>query len=571
MAAANGAYVGRTGPSHARGVLFSIPSSPALILTGLAMFLVLFAVMPLLLLLWRSLQDRDGIFVGLANYASFFSQPIAAEVIWNTIFVAVVSTIITVGVALFFALAIAHTCVPFKNFFRSIALLPLLTPSLLSAMALTQLFGNQGYLNDLMMGQSIYGPIGIVTGMSIAHFPHVFIILSAALALSDARLFEAARALRASPLRIFFTVTLPSMKYGLVSAAIASFTLCVTDFGIPKVIGGQYSMLATEIYKQVVGQQNFQLGSVISILMLIPAAFAFIIDRRVRRFQAAALTSKAVPFMPRPNRLRDGAALVLCILVAVVMLAMICVPGYASFIKFWPYNMELTLRNYELHRFAGGGWQSYFNSLKLAFLTATIGTTVIFVGAYLSEKSPAPAWLRSAYHMLAIFPLAVPGLVLGLSYVFFLNDPANPLEVFYGTMTVLVISTIVHYFTVSHLTAVTALRQLDNEFELVSDSLKVSRLRTFFVVTLPLCTPAILDIWIYLFLSGMTTVSAAVFLYSHNTALASIAVINMDDAGEYAAAAAMAMVIVGTCIAARCLHLLATRGVTRRSQAWKAR
>jgi len=138
-------------------------------------------------------------------------------------------------------------------------------------------------------------------------------------------------------------------------------------------------------------------------------------------------------------------------------------------------------------------------------------------------------------------------------------------------MTVLVISTIVHYFTVSHLTAVTALRQLDNEFELVSDSLKVSRLRTFFVVTLPLCTPAILDIWIYLFLSGMTTVSAAVFLYSHNTALASIAVINMDDAGEYAAAAAMAMVIVGTCIAARCLHLLATRGVTRRSQAWKAR
>src|SRR5690606_28127716 len=255
-----------------------------------------FAVMPLLLLLWRSLQDRDGIFVGLANYASFFSQPIAAEVIWNTIFVAVVSTIITVGVALFFALAIAHTCVPFKNFFRSIALLPLLTPSLLSAMALTQLFGNQGYLNDLMMGQSIYGPIGIVTGMSIAHFPHVFIILSAALALSDARLFEAARALRASPLRIFFTVTLPSMKYGLVSAAIASFTLCVTDFGIPKVIGGQYSMLATEIYKQVVGQQNFQLGSVISILMLIPAAFAFIIDRRVRRRQAATLTSRAVPF-----------------------------------------------------------------------------------------------------------------------------------------------------------------------------------------------------------------------------------------------------------------------------------
>jgi len=571
VAATSETYIGRVSRLHVRRVPFRLPSSPALILTGLALFLVLFAVAPLILLFWRSLQNVDGAFIGLANYATFFSHPAAFDVIWNTLFVAVVCTVITLGFALLFALALAHSCMPFKTMFRSVALLPLLTPSLLSAMALTQLFGSQGYLNSLMMGQTIYGPIGIIIAMSIAHFPHVFIILSAAIALSDARLFEAARALRAKPLRIFFTVTLPSMKYGLVSAGIASFTLCVTDFGIPKVIGGQYSMLATEIYKQVVGQQNFQIGAVISILMLIPAAFAFIIDRRVRRRQAATLTSRAVPFVPSPNALRDRIALALCLAVTLVMLAMIFAPGYASFIKFWPYNLELTLRNYEFHRFAGGGWESYFNSLKLALLTATIGTTVIFVGAYLSEKSPAPAWLRGAYHMLGVFPLAIPGLVLGLSYVFFLNDPANPLEILYGTMSVLVISTIIHYFTVSHLTAVTALRQLDNEFELVSDSLKVSRLRTFFVVTLPLCVPAILDIWIYLFLSGMTTVSAAVFLYSHQTALASIAVINMDDAGEYAAAAAMAMVIVATCIAARCLHLLATRGLARRAQAWKAR
>lgn len=571
MAATGETYIGRVSRLHVRSVPFRLPSSPALILTGLALFLILFAVAPLVLLFWRSLQNVDGAFIGFANYATFFSHPAAVDVIWNTLFVAVVCTVITVGVALLFALALAHSCMPFKNFFRSIALLPLLTPSLLSAMALTQLFGSQGYLNSLMMGQTIYGPIGIIMAMSIAHFPHVFIILSAAIALSDARLFEAARALRAKPLRIFFTVTLPSMKYGLVSAGIASFTLCVTDFGIPKVIGGQYSMLATEIYKQVVGQQNFQIGAVISILMLIPAAFAFIIDRRVRRRQAATLTSRAVPFVPTPSAFRDRIALALCLAVTLVMLAMITVPGYASFIKFWPYNLELTLRNYEFHRFAGGGWESYYNSLKLALLTATIGTAVIFVGAYLSEKSRAPAWLRGAYHMLGVFPLAIPGLVLGLSYVFFLNDPTNPLEVLYGTMSVLVISTIIHYFTVSHLTAATALRQLDNEFELVSDSLKVSRLRTFLVVTLPLCVPAILDIWIYLFLSGMTTVSAAVFLYSHNTALASIAVINMDDAGEYAAAAAMAMVIVATCIAARCIHLLATRGLARRAQAWKAR
>ncbi len=563
--------VGRPGGTSARRAAFRRPSAATVALMGLGAFMVLFAVAPLVLMLWRSFRNADGAFIGVANYVAFFSAASAPTVIANTVFVALASTVITVPIGLCFALALAHTCVPAKTFFRSVALLPLLTPSLLSAMALTQLFGSQGYLNAVMAGQSIYGPIGIITGMSIAHFPHVFIIMSASIALSDSRLYEAATVLRARPLRIFLTVTLPSMKYGIVSAAIASFTLCVTDFGIPKVIGGQYSVLATEIYKQVVGQQNFQIGAVISMLLLTPAALAFVIDRRVRRRQAAALTSKAVPLVPSPSALRDRLALALCLAVTVVMLAMILVPGYASFIKFWPYNLELTLRNYEFHRFAGGGWESYANSLKLSFLTATIGSAMVFAGAYLCEKSQAPSLLRNLYQMLAMFSLAVPGLVLGLSYVFFLNDPDNPLEVLYGTLAVLVISTIVHFYTVSHLTAVTALRQLDNEFELVSDCLKVSRLRTFFMVTLPLCLHAVMDIWIYLFLSAMTTVSAAVFLYSHRNIVASITVINMDDAGEYAAASAMAMVIVVTCVIARCLHLLVTRGLARRAQAWKAR
>ncbi|MBN9539871.1 MAG: phosphonate ABC transporter permease [Alphaproteobacteria bacterium 65-37] len=543
-------------------------SGAGLMLGLLLLFLLLFLVAPLYLVLQRSLQDEAGAFVGLANYAAYFSGRSAQRVIGNTLLVATVSTVLTVGLALLFAFALSRTCMPFKGVFRGIALLPLLTPSLLSAMALTQLFGNQGYLRNLMFGESIYGPIGIVVGMTIAHFPHVFIILSAAIALSDQRLYEAARALRAGPVRIFRTVTLPSIKYGLISSVIVSFTLCLTDFGIPKVIGGQYDLLATEIYKQVVGQQNFQVGAVVSILLLAPAVVAFVLDRAARRRQASALTSKSVPFAPEPRPLVDRMAFGYCALIAIALLAVIAVPGYASFIKFWPYNLDLTLRNYQFDRVAGDGWQSYFNSLKLALLTAVIGTSVIFVGAYLTEKSRAGHWLRSTYQMVSIFPMAVPGLVLGLAYIFFINDPANPLEILYGTFAILVISTIVHYYTVSHLTAVTALRQLDDEFEQVSDSLKAARHRLFFRVTVPICLPAILDISMYLFLSAMTTVSAAVFLYSHDTSLAAIAVINMDDAGEYAAASAMAIVIVATCLAARLVHLAATRGMARRARAW---
>jgi iron(III) transport system permease protein len=172
---------------------------------------------------------------------------------------------------------------------------------------------------------------------------------------------------------------------------------------------------------------------------------------------------------------------------------------------------------------------------------------------------------------MAILPLAVPGIVLGLAYIFFFNSPNNPLGFIYQTMTILVVCTIVHFYTVSHLTAVTALKQMDAEFEAVSSSLKVPFYKTFWRVTVPVCVPAILDISIYLFVNAMTTVSAVVFLYSADTALASVAVLNMDDAGEVPSAAAMAMMIVYTSAGVRILHALLTRGIARTTQAWRAR
>ena len=170
-----------------------------------------------------------------------------------------------------------------------------------------------------------------------------------------------------------------------------------------------------------------------------------------------------------------------------------------------------------------------------------------------------------------MLPMAIPGMVLGLAYIFFFNDPANPLNAIYGTMAILVIVTVTHFYTVSHLTAVTALKQMDGEFESVAASLKQPFYKLFARVTVPVCMPAILDIGIYLFVNAMTTVSAVVFLYSTNTALASIAVLNMDDAGDIAPAAAMGMMIFYTNAVARVLHLAVSKGILKRTQAWRLR
>ena len=518
---------------------------------------------------FRRIVLRPAAALGLENYRTYFSTPSLFRSIENSLWIATISTIITVSLAFGFAYALNRSQMRFKGVFRLVAMIPILVPSLLPGIALVYLFGNQGMIKGLLLGESIYGPIGIVLGSVFFTFPHALIIIATALAISDARLYEAAIALRASRWKTFWTVTLPGARYGLISAAFVVFNLVITDFGLPKVIGGQYNMLAVDIYKQVIGQQNFEMGAVVSVVLLIPALLAFTIDRIVQKKQVAQLSARSVPYQPRPNRRFDWICLGYCSLVAVFIVGLIAVCQYAALIKFWPYNLSLSLINYNFEVMDGGGWSSYFNSIRLALYTALAGTLVVFVGAYMVEKINGFVATRSAFQFLAMMPMAIPGMVLGLAYIFFFNDPANPLNAIYGTMGILVICTVTHFYTVSHLTAVTALKQMDREFEAVAASLKQPFYRLFSRVTVPVCMPSILDISIYLFVNAMTTVSAVIFLYSPDTTLASVAVLNMDDAGDIAPAAAMGMMIFYTNVVAHLIHTFVSRNLVRHTQAWR--
>ena len=244
---------------------------------------------------------------------------------------------------------------------------------------------------------------------------------------------------------------------------------------------------------------------------------------------------------------------------------------YASLVTFWPYNLTLSLTNYQFDLMDGGGWDSYYNSIRMACYTAFFGTIVVFSGAYFVEKSRSVKTGRTILHLLSMMPMAIPGLVLGLAYIFFFNHPDNPLNFLYGTMAILVICTITHFYTVSHLTALTSLKQIDNEFEHVSSSLKQPFYKTFFKVTVPISLPAIFEIGIYFFVNAMTTVSAVVFLYSSKTNLASVAVLNMDDAGDIAPAAAMGMMIFYTNAAVRIAYVLITKKILVRFQKWRTK
>jgi iron(III) transport system permease protein len=538
----------------------------------LALALLVFLTVPLAMLLARSVEGRAGEFVGLANFVQYVQSPALAQSTRNTLLFAVLTTCVTVPLAFGFAYAMQRSCVPWKGLWRNIAMIPILAPSMLAAIAFIYLFGNQGALKFMLEWfglKTIYGMPGMVLAMAFASFPHAAMILMASLALSDARLYEAADSLGTSEWRKFTTITLPGAKYGLISASLVVFTMAVSEFGVPKVIGGNTSVLAVDIYKQVIGQQNFSMGAVVGLVLLLPAVAAFLIDTVLQRRQQALLTARSVPYQAKPARGRDAALLVLIVVLSAVMLGVVGMAAFGSLVKFWPYNLSLTLAHYTYGLEEAGLQDAYRNSLVMAACCAVIGAAVTFAGAYWLEKTRGGNLLRPLIRFQAMLPMAVPGMVLGIGYILFFNEPANPLHFLYGTMSILVISTIVHFYSSSHLTAVTALKQIDGEFESVSASLKVPFYKTFWRVTVPVCLPSVLDIGRYYFVNAMTTISAVVFLYSPKTTLASVSILQLDEAGAIGSAAAMATLIVLTSAAVTALLFAAEAWLLRRTQAWR--
>ena len=437
------------------------------------------------------------------------------------------------------------------------------------SLALVYLFGKQGVFKPLLGDIQIYGPIGILISYCFWLFPAILMLMMVSFRSVDQRLIEASLSLGKNIWKTHYHVTLPAIRYGLISASLVAFIYVLTDFGIPKVIGGSFNMMALDVYKQIIGQQNMSMGAVISILLLLPAFFVFIFDRiqskRHTRFQAF----QAKPYISTSNKKLEVVLSLFCGLVSGAILLIIFTAVLASFIQSWPYDLSLTLAHYSFEYVDGGGWAAYFNSVRMALFSTVFGTALIFMVALLTERFKAHPLIKNYVQALVLLPLAVPGLVLGIAYILFFNQQSNPLNVLYGTMTILVISTIVHYYTVPHLTLTNAIKQIPLQLDQAAQTLGTSKWKTFWKVYLPMCFPALCDVSVYVFVNAMTTVSAAIFLYSPDTSLAAVAVLNMDDAGDTVAAVAMSILILTTSCVVKLIHWLFTRKIMARSQQWR--
>lgn len=528
-------------------------------------FLIIIIVFPLGLLLIKSFENNSGEFIGLGNFKEYFSNKNLLISLKNTFTISAASSIISLLLAFIYAYGIQRTTIKYKNIFKYIALMPLFAPTMMHGISLVYLFGRKGAVTtgffdkfpQLTFDINLYGATGIIIAEVLYIFPQIFLVLNIALSSTDYRLYEAADMLGTSNFRKFFTITLPNMKYGMISSFIIAFILSFTDFGAPKVVGGNYSVLATDVYIKVVGQNNMAMGAVVSIILLIPSVIAFFIDQKIQKKQGVVLNAKSIVYRAKKNKIRDAFFYIYTILICFFILSIFITIFVSAFSKLWPYNLSFSLNNFKFYDYNGGIEIFFKNSFILAILSGIFGTFMTFMSAYLIEKKENKTLKDKIIYFLSLVPLALPGMVIGISFIFFFNKSyftipflniniMNPFNSIYKTIWIMVLANVIHFYSISFLTANTALKKLDKEFERVSLSMGIPWYKTFFNVTFPMCLESILEIFFYYFVNSMVTISALVFLYTSNLSLLSIAVINLDDTGEIAKASAMSIIILLT-------------------------
>lgn len=423
----------------------------------------------------------------------------------NSILVSSIATVLTVSVSSLLAWCTSRTAIRFTSIFAVLFSIPMLIPSISHGMGLIILFGTNGIFKNLFNWEfNIYGFWGIVVGSIMYSFPVAYLMILDILKLEDSTPYEVAEVIGLSKWEKFTAITLPYMRKPMISVIFATFTMIITDYGVPLMIGGKYITLPVMMYQDVIGMLDFGKGSIIGTVLLIPAFIACLLDIMNRDKGNSAYVLK--PFVIKKKKIRDCLAYIICAISCLSLFLPIATFSCVAFVKKYPINMTFSLDNVvqALHMDAG---DYLLNSLIIAVFVSIVGVGLAIVCAYLTARMPSK--YSKVLHLLSITSLAVPGLVLGLSYVMFFKK-----TFIYGTFAMLILVNTMHFFSSPYLMMYNTFCKLNVNLEAVGTTLGIRRIYILKDVLLPMSKETILEMASYFFVNSMMTISAVSFLAS---------------------------------------------------------
>ena len=520
-----------------------------LIFLVLVAVFAIFLAVPAIRLLLKSFLGEDGL-TG-AYYLDVFSGKGFTTALGNSFAVSIVSALVAVGIAFVMAYIIHYTRLPrgFKRFVQAVATLPMFLPTITYGFAIIYSFGKQGLITRLLGHQffDIYGFGGLLVGYVIYTVPVAFLLIHNTMGYVDKKTLVVSKAMGDGTLSTFWIAILRPLLGTLAGAFIQAFFLCFTDFGIPASVGGDYEVIATVLYNEMLGGvPDFNRGAVISVVMLLPSIVSILLLRFLERYNIRYDRISDADLRRNPGR--DTAWGLSGTVLAVLILCMFVVIFVVPLVERWPYQTGFTLEHFQ-EVFSDNELQTvYLNSLGMALATALFGTLAAYGAALITARSKLPGWCKQVIDAIALVTNTIPGMVLGLAFLFVFSGTSLQ-----NTFPLMILCNIVHYFSTPYLMMKNSLSKMNAGWETTAMLMGDSWPKTILRVVTPNAAASLIETVSYYFINSMVTISALIFLAGARTMVLTTKIKQLQYINEYDQVFVLSLLILATNLIAKAI------------------
>jgi len=519
-----------------------------LVFTVLAVFFAGFLAVPMISVLVKSFTG-NGEAASLSHYVEVLTGRGFLRALGNSIVISVCSALLATVLAFILAYTIHYTNTGkrYKWLISKAAILPMLLPTITYGFAIIYSFGKQGLLTQFFGRQlfDIYGFNGLLLGYVVYTLPISFTLIDNAMGYIDKRFMIVSRLMGDSPLQTFRMTILIPLLGTLATSFIQTFFLCFTDFGIPASVGGQYEVVASVLYTEMLGSvPNFGNGAVVALVMIIPSVVSITVLHILEKYNVRY--NKISPIELKRGVKRDVVFSVLSGLIIVCSLSMFIVMFVTPFIEEWPYRMNFTMEHVQAVFEDRQLYGVYINSVMVAVITALAGTLISYGGALVTARSTVSAKLKKVLDSIALVTNTIPGMVIGLAYLFVFTG--TPLQ---NTFPIIIICNIVHYFSTPYLMMKNSLSKMNASWETTAMLMGDNWLKTIVRVVTPNALSTLLEVFSYYFVNAMVTVSAVIFIAGARTMVITTKIQELQYFNEFNEIFVLSLLILFTNLIAR--------------------
>lgn len=512
------------------------------IYAGILVIFAVFLAIPIARLLMESFMGETG--AGISHYTEVLTEKGFLTALANSAVVSVCSALIATILAFFMAYSIQYTNIPskFKSVIKTVAVLPMLLPTITYGFAIIYSFGKQGLLTKLFGTQlfEIYGFFGLLFGYVIYTLPISFLLILNTMGFIDKKFMVVSRVMGDGPVQTFWQTIIRPLFGTLAASLVQCFFLCFTDYGIPASVGGEYDVVATVLYNEMLGSiPNFNRGAVVAMMMLIPSVLSIALLKYLERYNVRYTKISQIEL--KKNKIRDGVCAAGSSLILLTILGIFAVIFVVPLVQEWPYQVNFTfehIREVLMDRSLFGVYQ---NSIFVAVSTAVFGLLVTYGAALATVRSGLNSRLKGVIDGIALVTNTIPGMVIGIAFMFIFSG--TPLQ---NTFPLIILCNVVHFFSTPYLMMRNSLSKLNSSWETTASLMGDTWIKTIVRIVTPNMTSTLLEVFSYYFVNAMVTVSAVIFIAGARTMVITTKIKELQYYTKFNEVFVLSLFILGT-------------------------